>query len=260
MRASLYIDRNTALHRLHPVTKMVSLVAFLGLALAVDHPQYTGALFVLLLVLMGWARALGNLRQLWVLLVIFAVVCVVLATLRFRGGGEVLFTIAGRRFTGQALLYGIGIALRIESLAVVGLLFVFITRVEELIAGLPKLGVPFVMSFAFSLAFRLVPMFLGSMYTIVQAQRSRGLDAQAGNIMQRARKYVPLIVPVFVSAIRNAEPMSMALEARGFGASKRRTSYLRFAACSRDLVAGVVLAAAVALVIWLRSQGLGTVQ
>ena len=83
--------------------------------------------------------------------------------------------------------------------------------------------------------------FAATCSTIGQAQRSRGLDLESGNIIQRVRKNAPLLVTVFVSTIRSTNVFSMALESKGFGASKRRTYYLRLAMTRNDAMVLAIL-------------------
>jgi energy-coupling factor transport system permease protein len=80
--------------------------------------------------------------------------------------------------------------------------------------------------FAISTALRMVPTIFSSVTIIGQAQRSRGLDLDSGNLMERVRKYLPLLVPVFVSTIRGTNVFGMALESKGFGARPKRTYFL----------------------------------
>jgi energy-coupling factor transport system permease protein len=60
--------------------------------------------------------------------------------------------------------------------------------------------------------------------TVVDAQRSRGLELDKGNFMKRIRNYVPILIPLIISAIRRSVELAEALEARGFGATEKRTS------------------------------------
>ena len=62
-----------------------------------------------------------------------------------------------------------------------------------------------------------MPLFIDSALTVVDAQRLRGYDFDAGGPFERVRRYVPVIIPVFMGALRKANNMAMALEARGFG-------------------------------------------
>ena len=137
--------------------------------------------------------------------------------------GEVIFLFIKR----EALLFGIVTAIKIDTMLIAGIIFLSTTRVEETTIGLVKLGVPYVMCFAFSTALRLVPTFAATGTTVVEAQRSRGLELDTGSLWSRMKAYIPLMVPVFLVSIRNANLMAMALESRGFGAARKRTFYIQ---------------------------------
>jgi energy-coupling factor transport system permease protein len=127
------------------------------------------------------------------------------------------------------------------SLVVEGVIFLSTTRYEELTLGLIRLGLPYRVGFAVSTAFRMIPMIVASAYAVAQAQRARGLDLDSGNIVKRVKKYLPLLVPVFLSMIRSANTFVMALESRGFGARKKRTFYLQIRFKGKDVLCIVCL-------------------
>jgi len=131
-----------------------------------------------------------------------------------------------------------------------GLVFLSCTRVEEFTAGLRKLGVPFAVSFALSLAFRLVPLFFSTTATVIEAQKSRGLDLESGNILTKLRKYLPLLVPIFVYAIRDTDMLSMALESKGFHPKGERTYYLEPVMRRADWAVLLLLAAMNLFCLW----------
>src|SRR5206468_3908909 len=86
-----------------------------------------------------------------------------------------------------------------------------------------------------TLAFRLVPVFFDAALAVVQAQRCRGLELGRGGIVARLRRFVPILVPVLIGALRRADRMAMALELRGFNSGRPRTTYLRAPAGPRSL-------------------------
>jgi energy-coupling factor transport system permease protein len=108
-----------------------------------------------------------------------------------------------------------------------GMILISTTRNEELVLGMIRMGMPYRVGFAISTALRLVPTIASSTVTISQAQRSRGLDLESGNLLDRLRKFLPLLVPVFISTIRSTNIFGMALESKGFGAREKRTFYLK---------------------------------
>jgi energy-coupling factor transport system permease protein len=137
------------------------------------------------------------------------------------------------------------------------MIFLSTTRNEEIATGLVKLGLPYRFAFAISTALRLVPTIAATGSTIGQAQRSRGLDLESGNIIQRIRKNTPLLIPVFVSTIRSTNVFSMALESKGFGASPDRTYFLRLAMGRRDVLVLLVFALLLGAAAALRLMGYG---
>src|SRR5918998_4964657 len=246
MDPSLYLDRDTFVHRLDPRTKMFLLLGTFVLAFVFLEPRYLAGVMALVLLFGYLAKSLANLRRIWFILFAIAIVSTVLWAL-FGSGQTALFLFVER----EALLYGIAIALRIDITVVAGMIFLSVTRNEEIATGLARLGIPYRFAFAVSTALRLVPTIAATGSTISQAQRSRGLDLDSGSIMERVRKNVPLLIPVFVSTIRSTNVFSMALESKGFGASNERTYFLRLAMERRDVVVlltfAVLLVAALAL-------------
>jgi energy-coupling factor transport system permease protein len=113
-------------------------------------------------------------------------------------------------------------------------IFLTVTPTEDFTFALSRLGVPFVMSFALTLAFRLTPLFIETGQTIAMAQKSRGLDLDTGGILKRIRNHVPIVIPVLASGLRRADQLAVALESRGFGKEKKRTLLSEFSVTWRD--------------------------
>lgn len=252
MDPSLYLDRDTFVHRLDPRTKMLLLLGTFVLAFVFLDPLYLAGVMALVLLFGYFAKSLANLRRIWFILVAIAIVSTVLWAL-FGSGQTSLFLFVDR----EALLYGIAVALRIDITVVAGMIFLSVTRNEEIATGLARLGIPYRFAFAVSTALRLVPTIAATGSTIGQAQRSRGLDLESGNVLERIRNYVPLLVPVFISTIRSTNVFSMALESKGFGAGQKRTFFLRISFGWRDAVALVLFAAMLGGAIAMRAAGYG---
>jgi energy-coupling factor transport system permease protein len=251
----LYLDRDTWVHRLDPRTKMLLLIGAFVLAFLFVNPLYGLVVLAMVLAFGYAAKSLVNLKRIWFILLMIAVMTVILWTL-FGSGETPLFWLVER----EALLYGIGAALRIDIMIVAGMIFLSTTRNEEIATGLVKLGIPYRFAFAVSTALRLVPTIAATGATIGQAQRSRGLDLESGNLIQRIRKNTPLLIPVFVSTIRSTNVFSMALESKGFGASPQRTYFLKIELTRRDALVLVSFAALLVAALALRFAGYGGVE
>jgi energy-coupling factor transport system permease protein len=249
---SLYLNRDTWVHRLDPRTKMFLLIGMFALPFVFLDPLYELAVLVVVLLFGYLAQVLENLRRIWFILVTIAVFTVILWSV-FGSGETPLFLFVER----EALLYSISMALRIDITIIAGMIFLSTTRNEEIATGLARLGIPYRFAFAVSTALRLVPTIASMGSTISQAQRSRGLDLESGNILERIRKYLPLLVPVFISTIRSTNVFSMALESKGFGASSGRTFFLQISFGLRDVLVLVAFVALLAGAIALRTAGYG---
>ena len=163
------------------------------------------------------------------------------------------------RMTYESLLYGISTALKIDSMIIAGIIFLSTTRNEEIFMGLIRLRIPYTMSFAFSTALRLVPTFIGAGATIIDAQKSRGPNLEAGNIFVRFKNHIPLLAPIFLTSIRSTNQLAMALESKGFGSSKKRTFYFTIGYHRDDLIMIAVLLILLSINIILRWNGFGSI-
>lgn len=245
MPLSLYIAQPTILHRLHPTVKVLGLLAFFVAAFVCESPWPLLPLAAGIATLLTYARAWPNVRRLrWLFLLVFVMTFIVWS-LFFRGGmplyslGPVSVSTAGTR-------YALGMAIKLVCFLAIGTLFLTTTRIEELAFALTRIGIPYKLGFAMTLAFRLVPVFVDSAFSVIQAQRCRGFRFDEGNLLRRARRYVPVLVPVFIGALRRADGMAIALEARGFQSKRQRTTFEQYPFGARDglglaLVAGVAV-------------------
>ena len=218
MSLTLYRSPPTAPHRLHPVTKCLGLLAFVVAAFLVDRPAWLaplGGLALLGLLAIGAGATLRRFRLMFVLVFVFTT------------GTWTLFAARPWGPTWSGFWFGIATGVRLDTFLAGGLFFLSITRVEEMAYALGRAGVPYTVGFTLTLAFRLVPVFFDAAFTIVDAQRCRGFDLSQGNLLTRLRRYVPIIVPVFIGALRRADRMAMALELRGFNSGRPRTTWIR---------------------------------
>ncbi|MEM4246236.1 MAG: energy-coupling factor transporter transmembrane component T [Candidatus Bathyarchaeia archaeon] len=124
--------------------------------------------------------------------------------------------------TGSTLTYSISMMLRFLTLISSFSLFFMTTSPDDLGLALERVGVPYHLTFTFTTAVRLVPTIASDAQTVIDAQKSRGLELEKGNILRRVRNYIPILIPLIVSAIRRSIELAEALESRGFGASKKR--------------------------------------
>lgn len=210
MNLFLYTKDATLIHRLDPRTKIIILIASFILPLLFDRPLFIFATTILVSLHLAISRAWPNIwRFMGLLITLF------------------IFTFLIWFFSSRSLLFGISMAIKIDTLVIAGIIFISTTRTEELSLGLIRLGLPYSFSFALTTAFRLVPTFIQTGATTLQAQRLRGLDLSEGGIKKRIKNYIPLLVPILINGLRSSHQLSMALESRGFSTKGKRTFYLK---------------------------------
>ncbi len=113
--------------------------------------------------------------------------------------------------------------------------------IERLLNPLKKIHVP-VHAFAMmmTIALRFIPTLLEETDKIMTAQKARGASFSEGNLLQRARSLVPILVPLFVSAFRRAEELATAMECRCYRGDVGRTKMRQLKAAGRDYAAMAV--------------------
>ena len=214
MGTSLYEPSESFLHGIDPTAKIIALMAWFVVALAMTHPVSLGALALLVAGIVSAAGLWPAVTRFGRFIAVFFVMCSLLWAV-FSGS-------AGTWRAGIAV--GIGLGMRLVLMFVLGILFLASTRVEDIASGLQRLGLPFMVALSLTLAFRLLPLFASSASTIAQAQACRGVDVRAGGPVTRLRRYLPLLVPLVLMGLRSADGLAVALDSRGLAMNPSRTS------------------------------------
>ncbi|UCH01836.1 MAG: energy-coupling factor transporter transmembrane protein EcfT [Candidatus Bathyarchaeota archaeon] len=128
------------------------------------------------------------------------------------------------QLTSRLLIHSIAMAFRFIIITSSFSIFFLTTSPDNLSLALEQSHIPYEFCFAFTTAVRFVPVLANEAQTIIDAQRSRGLEVEKGNFLKRVRKYIPLLIPLIVNAIRRSLELAEAMESRAFGAKKQRTN------------------------------------
>ncbi len=250
----LYIDGTSWLHRCHPLMRMAAASALFVAAFLADRVFWQLPLLAITAVMVATTGAARNVWRLRVLFAaVFTMTFLVWALFYGADGKAPLIDIGPLLVSRAGVAFALTMALKLTVFLAAGTVFLTVTRVEELAHALTAAGLPFRIGFAITLSFRLVPVFLDSAQKVVQAQRCRGYDFERGGFVERVRRYVPVLVPVFMGALRQTDGLAMALDARGFQLDGQRTRYLRYPVTAVDVAAGAVsllLVAAYAALWW----------
>lgn len=223
-RNTLYLSDDSGLHNLHPLTKSAFAGLFLALAATLPNISFLIAAYVLLLLpLATWGRIFGPfLKSTLTVVLPFAISLAVIQGF-FSGGETILFQIGGFTYTLEGLVAGETVAARILLAMGGAFLLMLSTRPDHLMLALTQHGLPNSLGYIVLTALQIFPRFQDKARIILEAQQSRGLETKV-NAFKRVGLLIPLTGPLVLSSILDVEERAMALEARAFSRSGRRTS------------------------------------
>jgi len=143
-----------------------------------------------------------------------------------------------------SLLY----AARFVAIVVSTSLFFITTSPDELEQVMKTFRLPRDVIFAFVTAVRFIPVMFLDTIQIMDAQKSRGLELEKGNLLRRARNMIPILIPLVVNSVVRSGELAEAMESRAYGSVPRPTSLVEYRASVTDRVAAVAAVVLFALV------------
>ena len=142
----------------------------------------------------------------------------------------------GYLLTAADVEFAVAMTLRFVVLVESFSVFFLTTSPDHLGLALEHTHVPYEFAFAFTTAVRFVPVLAEEAQTIMDAQKARGLELERGNFLKRVRNYIPILIPLIVSAIRRSLELAEAMESRAWGATDKRTNLYVLKMKKGDLV------------------------
>ena len=254
-----YFPGSSILHRLDPRTKVVLLFFYLVLIFvcrsAISYAILSALTFALMVLSKVPLRMmLRSLKPLWWIILFTFVIHV------FSTPGEELAKVWIFSVTWEGIVQGFYVSLRLVLLILLSSLLTFTTNplkltdaMEALLAPFKRIGVPaHELAMMMTIALRFVPTLIQETDRIMKAQQSRGANFTDGSIAKRLRAFVPVLVPLFLSAFRRADDLAMAMEARCYRGGEGRTQMKALKITSIDYVAWGFTIVLIAAVIVLR--------
>jgi energy-coupling factor transport system permease protein len=249
---SMYVARESGLHKLHPLTKglLTLLLLVAGLLLPGNWTSYF-LVFFIIFPLAYWGEIFRNfMRIVWSISLPFILSVVIIQSL-FWGKGTPIFEfwiIAPKQEGAIFALISIGRILLVMSGFI---LFSMTTRPDTLMISLKQVGVPSSFAYIIVTTLQIIPHFQSKALTILNAQRSRGLETE-GSVFTRARAVVPIILPLVLGSLVEVEERAIAIEARGFNSKKEETSLIEIPDTNRQIILRKLFLIIISLTIFLR--------
>lgn len=254
-----YYPADSVIHKLDPRVKLFgTLIYIISLFVFKGLPAFIlAAIFLVVLIKLSkvpFSYMVKGLKTI-VLIMLFAAVFNLFLTPGTKLVSFWIFTI-----TYEGLKNAVVMMVRLIFLIIGTSLMTLTTTPNELTDGLEKALSPLKyikvpvheIAMMMSIALRFIPILIEETDKIMKAQMARGADFEHGNLIQKAKNMVPLLVPLFVSAFRRANDLAMAMEARCYRGGEGRTKMKPLHYQKRDSMAYLTLLVYLAAVIGLR--------
>ena len=228
-----YIPGNSMIHRLDPRSKLLAMFAFLLLIFWANN-LITNVLiiaFVFAMVLLSQIRLsffINGLKPM-IGIILFTTFFQVF----FTPGASVLWEIWIFKVSIEGLQQALIIFIRFVLIIFFSTLLTLTTTplsladgIESGLAPLKRLKVPVhEIGLMLSMSLRFVPTLMDDTTRIMNAQRARGVDFNEGNLVQKVKSVIPILIPLFASSFKRADALATAMEARGYQGGEGRTKY-----------------------------------
>lgn len=234
-------------HKLDPRIKIISMLVFIISLFFVDNytPYIVVIAFLFLIIKeskIPLRLVIKGIRPLrWILIITFIINLLFIP-------GKIIFTLGFINITQEGLNTAIVMAIRLIFL-VMGTSMLTLTTspiemtdgIESLLNPLRKIGVPsHEIAMMMTIALRFIPTLIEETDKIMKAQMARGADFESGNVMNRARNLVPLLVPLFINSFRRADELAVAMESRCYRGGEGRTKFRQLKITKTDYIALLV--------------------
>lgn len=254
-----YYRGESGIHRIDPRLKIVMTVIYMVSLFVIDNFVGFAVAFVFISLVIALSKVpvrfiLRGLKPIF-LIIIFTFILNL-----FMYDGTIIFKIGFLKVTKEGLYVAVFMAIRLIFLIIGSSMLTLTTRpisltdgIERLFSPLNRIGVPsHELAMMMTIALRFIPTLLEETDKIMKAQQARGADFETGNILNRAKNLIPVLVPLFISAFRIAQDMAMAMEARCYRGGEGRTRMNQMKMGRIDIITGVLFILYMTIIIMTR--------
>lgn len=251
-----YYPGDSWIHRLDARTKIIATLLYLIELFVVNN--FYG--FIIAAVVLFTVIALSKVPLKFIfrgLTAVFLIIAFTFLINLFMVDGRVLWQWKFLKITYEGMSRAFFMAVRLVLIIIGSSIMTLTTKPVELTDGLEKLMSPFSkiglpsheIALMMTIALRFIPTLMEETDKIIKAQQARGADFESGNLFQRAKSLIPILVPLFVSSFRIAQDLALAMEARCYHGGKGRTRMNEIRFDRGDAVAAVLMVLFLAAII-----------
>lgn len=243
-----YIPRESLIHNLDPRIKILSCLAIIISLFLIT--EFLGYLILGSIIMIG--IIISRVHPKFVFRGLRPILFIVIFTLiihLFMTEGEILYRLGFLKITKEGLIRGLFISCRLFILILTTSLLTLSTSpisltdgIERLLSFFKFIGMPaHEIAMMMTIALRFIPTLLEETEKIMKAQISRGADFESGNIFNRTKNLIPILIPLFVSAFRRADELAIAMEAKCYRGGEGRTHFRQLKIRMVDILTFVLI-------------------
>lgn len=225
-----FIPGNSLLHRMDPRVKIVLLCAIIATIFCTFNFYALGLVtaFIIVAILLSGVPLRMYLKSLKVIIIIVVITSLLNI---FYSSGTPIFEFWIFKITLDGIYRAIYVTVRIIALILISSSLTFTTSPTDLTDAIERLMSPLKIfhvkvheiAMMMTIALRFIPTLLDETDKIMSAQKARGADMESGNLIQKVKSLIPVLIPLFVSAFRRAYELAVAMECRCYQGGEGRT-------------------------------------
>lgn len=213
-----YQDKDSRTHRIDARPKIVFVLSLFLLSILISDIFYLASLFVFVLCVAAVAKVLrptlGLLKY-----TLYVAAFIFLFSILFAYGSHVWLQFGPLQIKQEAILFATSMAFRLFLAMGAFCILTFTVHPDRLLQVLSKFG--YKSMTGLSLATRMYPTIAADSSAIEDAMKARGVEFEAGGMVQKAKARAPVVMPLLMNSMDRSMEIAEAMEARGFGAGKR---------------------------------------
>ena len=225
-----FIPGNSILHRMDPRVKIVLLCTIIATIFCTFNFYALGLItaFIIVAILLSGVPFKMYLKSLKVIMIIVIITSLLNI---FYSSGTPIFEFWIFKITLDGIFRAIYVTVRIIALILISSALTFTTSPTDLTDAIERLMSPLKVfhikvheiAMMMTIALRFIPTLLDETDKIMSAQKARGADMESGNVFQKVKALIPVLIPLFVSAFRRAYELAVARECRCYQGGEGRT-------------------------------------
>lgn len=235
-----YCDKKTPVHRLHPICKIIWVLAIVLGSMLIDDPILLSLLFLSTIAFSIIGKILREWWSFIKLALYLSVFIIIINVLASQHGETILYSIQGLPLLGtisitmEAILFSLGMSLRLLATISAFAILTLTINPDDLLQTILLLKIPYKTVFTTSIAASFIPCLLKDVDTLQSSLKTRGYKMDEGKIISRIKKRASLILPLLSNSLERSIQSAEAMESRGFGSKGKKTFYKKVQTTQAD--------------------------